>query len=127
MGEQGTYAIVQYVPDLERHESVNVGALIATTSGIWHRFVYSEHETIDLAVVKRFDELITHLVERELRASREHAVDGRGFLLELADRSFSHFEISAPRSVVLADEPERTLDHICERLVVAPTERFALP
>jgi hypothetical protein len=117
MDENAVYVIVKYVDDLERNEPLNVGALLGTQSGIWHKFVDREDQRVNAQAVQRFEELVRDLAGREARGDTGY-MDGSGFLLELADRSFSHFLMTEPRQVTIKGDPEEALASICQRLVM---------
>jgi hypothetical protein len=116
MPEEAVYVVVKYVDDLERQEPLNVGAVLGTSRGIWPRFIDREHQRVDTAAVQRFEELIRDLARRE--TDDDGPIDGPGFLRELADRSFSHFQVTEPRQVMVSDDPETALEGLCQRLVV---------
>jgi hypothetical protein len=120
MGLGTVYCIVKFVPDLERQEPINVGVILANDNGIWHRFVDRPDAIGDPGAVRRFDELVGHLIDQELSRPGATRVDGRGFLLELSDRSFSHFLLTEPRAIDDHGEAEETLLALAERLAAAP-------
>jgi hypothetical protein len=114
------YSLVRYVEDVGRHEPVNVGALLWVDGRTLRKFV--EREAInDHEKVRRFDELLGYLVENNDRGETEPGGDeDEPLLYSLARRRFPHFEITEPRPVDAAGDPEPLLDSLVSELVEDP-------
>lgn len=106
------FALVRYIPDIERNEPVNVGILLATPNTFRTRFLYRE-EVRDWSIVERF----CGLLEQELNEAVEPASE----LRELASRRFPDFEITEPRQIVSPDDVDVAVNDLAHRLVEATT------
>jgi hypothetical protein len=119
VAEVAFYSIVRYIEDLDRQEPLNVGVLVASSVGVHRRFVEREVEERD--VVQRFGELIEHLVQEHARIGTEASSD---FLRDLAQRRFSHFDITEPRQIRVDDNPDATAERVARSLADAPASAY---
>ena len=116
MSEPGFYSVVRFIPDLQRQEPINVGLLLGWEGRIYARFVDRE-DVEEPAVIQRFSELVDHLIAEERGTSAAHIVDGEAFLRELAERRFSHFDVTDPRVVEVVDDADGAANELSRRLV----------
>jgi hypothetical protein len=109
------YSLVRYIPDLERQEGTNVGVLVGAEGAVEPRFVERDDLGGGQQSVRRFEELLRHLIEEERQADAQFSAPE--FLHRLAYRRFSHFTITEPRQMDPAGSIPRALDDLSERLV----------
>jgi Protein of unknown function (DUF3037) len=117
MSDVAVYVVIKYVDDLERQEALNVGIVLGTGGELLAKFADRDDRRVDAGAVRRFEELITDLIAREVQSTKEGQLDATGFLHELADRAFSHFVITQPRQITLAGDPEGLVVSLGQRLV----------
>jgi hypothetical protein len=87
---------------------------------MYARFV--DREDVDEpAVIQRFSELVDHLIGEQRAASSAQRVDGESFLRDLAARRFSHFDVTDPRVVQVADDGDAAATELSRRLVETTT------
>jgi hypothetical protein len=120
VSDPGLYSVIRYIPDLERQEPINVGLLLAFQGHVYARFV-DRDEVEEPAAVQRFSELVDHLVAQERAASSAHRIDSESFLESLAQRRFSHFDITDPRLVQVEDDGDAAASELSRRLVETTT------
>lgn len=120
MSDPGFYSVIRYIPDLERHEPINVGLLLGWEGRIYARFVDRE-DVEEPAVVQRFSDLIDHLIAQERATSSAQLVDGEAFLRDLAERRFSHFDVTDPRVVDAIEDGDGVATELSRRLVETTT------
>ena len=120
------YSLVRFIPDLERDEPVNVGAVFTFGDNVEVRFVERQDLLEGNDAIRRFEGLVRHLLESE--RSNDDAWRPADFLHRLAYRRFSHFEITEPRQMEPAEALPDALDGLTERLVQEPSSasEFAL-
>lgn len=102
------FALVQYIPDVERHEPLDVGVLLASRTGFTTRFI-ARDEIDDWSIVERFCGLLEHELANAAEPSSE--------LQSLATRRFPNFEVSAPRQITNVEDLELAVDELAMRLV----------
>jgi hypothetical protein len=121
------YSLVRYVEDLDRGETLNVGALLWSDGQTFRKFVDREALT-DPEVVRRFDELLGYLIENDDRGATPPQPDASDepLIFALARRRFPHFEISEPRTVEPRAEPRDLLDDLVAQLVNEPSRTSRL-
>jgi hypothetical protein len=119
------YSVVKYVDDVERGETVNVGALLWSDGQTYRKFV--ERESVpNQDTIRRFDELLAYIVEHDDRGDTEPSSSEEPLLFSLSRRRFPHFEITAPRPVEVREEPPVTLDSLVSELVDEPSRSHSL-
>jgi hypothetical protein len=110
------YSLVQYVEDVERGETLNVGALMEINGAVLKQFVERAALNGRSDVVHRFEALIDQFVDEHGQVPEEEGT--RSLLDALSKRRFPHFRITKPRQIMVdIDAPEDALRDICERLV----------
>ena len=120
MSEPGFYSVIRYISDLERQEPLNVGLLLGWEGRIYARFVDRE-DVEEPAVIQRFNELIDHLLAEERAASAAGLINGEAFLGDLAERRFSHFDVTRPRVVDVMGDADGAATELSRRLVETTT------
>ncbi len=110
------YSLIRHVADLDRREPVNVGLLVGIGTDVDIRVV-DRPEVPDPDVVCRFKGLLEHLLAEGGSASEGAADDAETVLRSLADRRFSQFEVTEPRTVSGEDDLTRLADSLAQRLV----------
>jgi Protein of unknown function (DUF3037) len=111
------YALVRYVPDLDAQEPINVGVVVTQGSEIEARFVPERVGDEESDVVRRFADLLQHLIN-EQQAPGD--ADGQAFVAELAFRRFSHFQITEPRQALSSEGLETLLTELSQWLEATP-------
>lgn len=116
MSELGFYSVVRYIADLERQEPLNVGLLLSSEGNVYARF-FDREDVEEPAVVRRFGDLVEHLIAEERTSSGTDFIDGETFLQALANRRFAHFDLTDPRTVDIQGDLEAAAAELSRRLV----------
>ncbi len=111
------YSLVRYVPDLDKQEPINVGLLVTRGSDIKSRFLPERVREDESDVVRRFEELVRHLIDEQVAAE---GVDGPAFIAELAFRRFSHFQVTEPRQAQWPEGLDSLLAELGQQLEATP-------
>jgi hypothetical protein len=111
------YSLVRYVPDLDKQEPINVGLLVTRGPDIKARFLPERVGEEGSDIVRRFEELLHHLIDEQLAAE---AIDGPGFIAELAFRRFSHFQVTEPRQAQWQQGLDSLLAELGQQLEATP-------
>src|SRR5437867_2249315 len=111
------YSVVRFFEDQVRQETLNVGVIVLDLESRWVIRLVDREEVSDPGVVRRFEDLLRHLLER---AARDGSL-GEVFLDDLAHRRFAHFRISEPAQISLEEDIGQAAEMLCRRLVDLPS------
>jgi hypothetical protein len=114
----GLYAVIKFIPSLERQEPVNVGVAVAENNVVELRFVQRD-EIGDWSPVARFESLLRHELESPTRVG-----DGEDFLRDLHARRFGHFVVTEPRFVATNQNAGAYAQQLVRDLVELPVSAF---
>lgn len=117
MSEVGYYSFVQYVPDPDRREPVNVGALLEVEGNIQLEFVDRPQLNGVRDAVRRFERTLHHLIDEDALADTETS-GAEGGLRGLTIRRFPHFAFTEPRPVTLSADPAEVLHDLAAGIAV---------
>ena len=118
MPDVAFYALMRFVPDLERGEPINVGALAGSNDQLVVRIAGESNVLAEVDIVRRFAELLNYLIDAERDDAGQ--LDVQGFLHRLAYRRFSHFSITEPRQVMFGGSAEALAGRVIQALAAHP-------
>ncbi len=111
-----SYAVIRYIPDLQRQEPTNIGVLAGGQGDVVVGLSEMVEPHPDAEAIRRFAELLRYLVD-EARRQTSGGLDANAFLGELAFRRFSHFSITEPRQASTQESPQEILPALLREFV----------
>lgn len=116
---QGEYCLIQYVPDHERREAINVGVilLLPTMSNMLVRTTTSVHRLYCIG-----EGLPPETLMREIQTFKRHIKNAQKKLFSeksyylISNTKYEHFSITTP-SIVTVSDPDITIDDLFKKYV----------